>query len=130
MPGRGGGVRFFIENPRRGGVSRRVGPRGREGVCSELGNWGGGAKYFLFGAETLSFFSLVFLFPWCFACCGNPWSFWVFSAYFTGFLRVREVILILGVFEVFLGIYEKTKEKKDRECPPRYVSILRTLIVK
>ena len=41
--------------------------------------------------------------------------FWVFSAYFTGFYRVREVVKILGVFEVFLGIYEKTKEKKHRE---------------
>ena len=33
---------------------------------------------------------------------------------FPGFLRVREVTKILGVFEVFLGIFEKTKEKKDR----------------
>ena len=65
--------------------------------------------------RALSFFSLVFLFPRCFSCCGNLWSFWVFVAYFTGFLRVREVMKILGVFEVFLGIYEKTKEKKDRE---------------
>ena len=24
---------------------------------------------------------------------------------------------ILGVFEVFLGIFEKTKEKEDRDCP-------------
>ena len=24
---------------------------------------------------------------------------------------------ILGVFEVFLGIFKKTKEKKDRELP-------------
>ena len=36
------------------------------------------------------------------------------SAYFTGFLRVRKVRKILGVFEVFLGIFEKAKEKKDR----------------
>ena len=36
------------------------------------------------------------------------------SAYFPGFLRVRKVRKILGVFEVFLGIFEKTKEKKDR----------------
>ena len=40
----------------------------------------------------------------------------MFSAYFTGFLRVRKVRKILGVFEVFLGIFEKTKEKKDRAC--------------
>ena len=39
----------------------------------------------------------------------------VFSAYFPGFLRVRKVRKILGVFEVFLGIFEKTKAKKDRE---------------
>ena len=32
---------------------------------------------------------------------------------FSGFLRVREVRIILGVFEVFLGIFEKTKEKKE-----------------
>ena len=38
----------------------------------------------------------------------------MFSTYFPGFLRVREVRTILGVFEVFLGIFEKTKEKKDR----------------
>ena len=63
----------------------------------------------------LSFFSLVFLFPWCFSCCEILWSFWVFSsAYFPGFLRVRKVRKIPGVFEVFLGIFEKTKEKKDR----------------
>ena len=49
-----------------------------------------------------------------FSCCGNPWSFWVFSAYFPGFLRVRQLRKILGVFEVFLGIFEKTKEKKER----------------
>ena len=39
----------------------------------------------------------------------------MFSAYFTGFLGVRKVRKILGVFEVFLGVFEKTKEKKDRE---------------
>ena len=46
------------------------------------------------------------------------WSFGVFSAYFPGFLRVRnlnrKVREILGVFEVFLCIFKKTKEKKDR----------------
>ena len=40
----------------------------------------------------------------------------MFSAYLTGFLRVRKVRKILGVFEVFLGVFEKTKEKKDREA--------------
>ena len=48
---KGGGDRFSIENPRRGGVSQR----GREGVCSESGNFeaggGGGAKYFLSGPK-------------------------------------------------------------------------------
>ena len=39
----------------------------------------------------------------------------MFSASFPGDLRVRKVRKILGVFEVFLGIFEKTKEKKDRE---------------
>ena len=38
----------------------------------------------------------------------------MFSAYFPRFLGVRQVRKILGVFEVFLGIFEKTKEKKDR----------------
>ena len=38
---REGGGRFFIENPRKGGVSRR-GSRGREGVCGELGILGRG----------------------------------------------------------------------------------------
>ena len=27
---------------------------------------------------------------------------------------VRQVREILGVFEVFLGVFEKTKERKDR----------------
>ena len=64
--------------------------------------------------SSLSFFSLVFLFPWRFSCWEFPWSFWVFSAYFPGFLRVDQVRKILGVFEVFLGLFAKTKEKKDR----------------
>ena len=38
----------------------------------------------------------------------------MFSAYFPVFLRVREVRKILGVFEGCLGIFKKTKEKKDR----------------
>ena len=69
-------------------------------------------------SKALSFFSLVFLFPWCFSCCELPWSLGLFSGYFPGFLRVRKVREILGVFEVFLGIFEKTKEKKDRGCSP------------
>ena len=42
--GVGGSFFFFLmEKPRRGGGSPgREGPRGREGVCSELGNFGGG----------------------------------------------------------------------------------------
>ena len=52
--GEGGGGRFFIENTRRGGggfLQEGEGPRGREGVCSEVGILGGGAKYFIFWAE-------------------------------------------------------------------------------
>ena len=43
-PGEGGGI-VFIENPSGGGggLQDGRGSRGREGVCSELGNfWGGG----------------------------------------------------------------------------------------
>ena len=40
----------------------------------------------------------------------------MFPACFIGFLRVRTARRkILGVFEVFLGVFEKTKEKKDRD---------------
>ena len=72
-----------------------------------------------FGDTTLSFLSLVFLFPWSFSRCEIPWSFWVFSAYFPGFLRVRQVREILGLLEVFLGVFEKTKERKDRDTNSR-----------
>ena len=34
------------------------------------------------------FVSLVF------SCCGNPWSFWVFFAYFTGFLGVKSLVFL------------------------------------
>ena len=38
----GGGVRLFIENPRRGGLpGEEGGGRGREGVCGEFGGGGG-----------------------------------------------------------------------------------------
>ena len=30
---------------------------------------------------------------------------------------------ILGAFEVFLGVFEKTKEKKDRELVEDYIGI-------
>ena len=41
---RGVGRGIFIENPRRGGgvLQEGEGPRGREGVCGELGNLKGG----------------------------------------------------------------------------------------
>ena len=39
---REGGGRFLIENPTGGGSPGREGPRGWEGVCSELGAFGGG----------------------------------------------------------------------------------------
>ena len=52
---REGGGLIFIENPRRGGggfLQEGEGLRGREGVCGELGNLGGGgAKYFFSGPE-------------------------------------------------------------------------------
>ena len=38
----GGVVGFFLENPRRGGVSQGGGPRGREGLCGKLEKGGGG----------------------------------------------------------------------------------------
>ena len=38
----------------------------------------------------------------------------VFSAYFTGFLRVHRARKILDVFEGFPWFFKKTKEKKDR----------------
>ena len=43
--------------------------------------------------------------------------FLVFSAYFTGILRVRKVRQILDVFEVFPWFFKRTKEKKDRGFP-------------
>ena len=45
-PGRGGSA--FIENPRGGGLPGREGPRGRESVCGELGNFGGGGPNIFF----------------------------------------------------------------------------------
>ena len=68
----------------------------------------------------LSFFSLMFLVPWCFSRIRLV-VFWVFSAYFPRFLGVRQVRKILGVFEVCLGFFEMTKEKKDRDPlqPPK-----------
>ena len=39
---------FLIEKCQEGGLQEGEGPRGREGVCGELGNWGGG-KYFFRG---------------------------------------------------------------------------------
>ena len=45
---RGGGGSVFLENPRGGGLQEGEGPRGQEGVCGELGNWGGGGLIFFF----------------------------------------------------------------------------------
>ena len=52
-PGGGeGGLIFYLKSQEGGGVlSEGKGPRGREGVCGKLGIFGGGAKYFFFGAE-------------------------------------------------------------------------------
>ena len=55
----------------------------------------------------------MFVLAWCFLVAGKPWSFVVFSGYFPGILRVRKVSKILGVCEVFLGLFDKIKEKKD-----------------
>ena len=44
---RKGGDRIFIENPRRGAFPGE-GPRGWEGVCNELGNFGGGGGLIFF----------------------------------------------------------------------------------
>ena len=56
--GRGGGDRFFNWKSQGGGSPGGEGPRGREGVCSEFGNlgggyWGGGGglNFFFLGAE-------------------------------------------------------------------------------
>ena len=48
------GIGFLLKSPGKGGggAPGREVPRGREGVCSELGNLGGGgAKYFLWGPK-------------------------------------------------------------------------------
>ena len=98
---RGGGDPFFIENPRRGGGGFQEGPRGREGVCGELGNF---PVLLSLGV----FVSLVFF------LLKISLVFWVFSAYFPRFLGGSQGEKILDGFEDFLGIFEKTKEKKDR----------------
>ena len=62
-------------------------------------------------APALSFFSLVFLFP-CFLLAVDFLGLLVcVSAHFPGFLRARKVRKFLGVVEVFLGIFKKTKKK-------------------
>ena len=45
-PGGGGGIGFLLKIPRGGGISRRG--RGREGVCGELGYFGGGGGLNIF----------------------------------------------------------------------------------
>ena len=51
-PGRRG-VRFLIENCRRGGGLRgEGGPRGREAVCREFGEGGAGLNFFLGGRKS------------------------------------------------------------------------------
>ena len=50
--GAGGGDRFLLKVPGRGGILQEgEGPRRREGVCGKLGNWGGGAKFFFSGPK-------------------------------------------------------------------------------
>ena len=67
-----------------------------------------------FFVTSLSFLSLVLLFPWSFSRREIPWSFRVFSAYFPGFLRVRQMREILGLFEVFLGCFRKDQGKEGQ----------------
>ena len=52
------------------------------------------------------------LFPWCFSCCSLVFLsvFCLFPKVFEGWQGEKNPWL----FEVFLGIFEKTKEKKDR----------------
>ena len=71
------------------------------------------------GTTTLSFFSLVFLFPWCFCFLGVSL---VFLSVFCLFYRVvkgshgeKNPWFFGGVF---LGLFEKKKEKKAREGVP------------
>ena len=45
----GGGGRFFIEKSQEAGLQEGEGPRGRKGVCGELGSWGGGLNIFFRG---------------------------------------------------------------------------------
>ena len=59
------------------------------------------------------FFALVFSFPWCFSCCEIPRSFRVCSAYFPGFLRVRKVRKILGVFDISLIFAKRPKKRRS-----------------
>ena len=62
---------------------------------------------------SLSFFSLVFLFPWSFSSWEFPWSFCVFCLFYRVF-EGSHGEQNPWYFEVFLGVFEKTKEKKDR----------------
>ena len=65
-------------------------------------------------------------FPWCFCFLGvfllcSSLVFLSVFCFFSGFRRVRKARKILGVFEVCLGIFEKSKEKKDRDCTKKNV---------
>ena len=62
-------------------------------------------------SSALSTFSLVFLFPWSFSSWEFPWCFWVFSAYFTGFSRVRTVRKSL-MFLRFSLVFSKRPRKR------------------
>ena len=48
-----GGIDFLLKIPQGGGSPGGGGPRGREGVCGKLGNWGGGAKFFFFWGRNI-----------------------------------------------------------------------------
>ena len=89
--GREGGSVFLYWKSRAGGggSSGREGPRGREGVCSDLGNWGGGPKYFFWGAEmsTKAWFCCLSLLPHA----QRPRNHWCRSGGVVGALNPRKM---------------------------------------
>ena len=70
-----------------------------------------------FSGHSLSFCSLVFLFPWCFSCCKFPWFFWVFSAYFPGFFQGSQGKTNPWCFRGFLGISKRPTKRRTGFFP-------------
>ena len=73
-----------------------------------------GRKHYQTTGPVLHF--LVFRFPWFFFrfSLEFPWFSEGFSHSFPGFSGAWQEQKILGIFGVFLGFRQKTKEKKDR----------------